>query len=390
MIHNYRVEVKLSIADINENEWNEIFADFNNPFYEYNWLKNLESSKSVSRETGWQPLYFMAYLHNELNAIAPLFLKNHSYGEFIFDQSFARLAQDLNLNYYPKLIGMSPYSPIEGYQFIYKTNSNKIEITEILIKNIEDFAQKNNILSCNFLYANRTWGQLIKNLGYGEWLNIRSEWQNFKEKDFEGFLSRFNSNQRKNIKKERKSILKQSLLIETFTGEQINKNILSKMYFFYEKHCLRWGVWGSKYLTYEFFKNSLINKNNIVIFSACKNLIKDPIAMSMCISNKERLWGRYWGASEDISNLHFELCYYQPIEWAIKNNIKYFDPGAGGNHKRRRGFQAKGTNSYHKWFNKDMKNIINNWIVKANLETLNQIKLENESIPYCKNYIDDF
>ena len=381
-MNKYKVEIILSIKDINELDWNNIFEGMNNPFYGYNWLKNLEDSKSVCRETGWQPLYFIAYLNNELHGIAPLFLKNHSYGEFIFDQSFARLAQDLNLNYYPKLLGMSPYSPIEGYQFLYNENSNKREITNILITYIEEFAQKNNILSCNFLYVNREWGHLLKELGYSEWINIRSEWENDKEKDFEDFLKRFNSNQRKNIKKERKSILKKEINIEILSGEEIDKNIISKMHYFYEQHCLRWGVWGSKYLTYDFFQNSLINKKNIVIFSAYNQSSQDPIAMSMCIKSKERLWGRYWGCKEEINNLHFELCYYQPIEWSIKNNIKYFDPGAGGNHKRRRGFYAKCTHSYHNWFNKDIKRIIKNWLDKSNMETLNQIDIENESIPF--------
>ena len=106
----HKVEVKLSIKEISKVIWNELANEINNPFYEWTWLKNLEISKSVSRETGWQPLYFIAYKNEEILGIAPLYLKNHSYGEFIFDQSFARLAQELNLNYYPKLIGMSPYS----------------------------------------------------------------------------------------------------------------------------------------------------------------------------------------------------------------------------------------------------------------------------------------
>ena len=124
----HKVEVKLSIKEISNEIWNELTNEINNPFYEWTWLKNLEISKSVSRETGWQPLYFVAYKNEEILGIAPLFLKNHSYGEFIFDQSFARLAQELNLNYYPKLIGMSPYSPVNGYQFLYKKNKDKEEI----------------------------------------------------------------------------------------------------------------------------------------------------------------------------------------------------------------------------------------------------------------------
>ena len=120
--NNYYLEIKLSISEIKKEIWDEFNKKNDNPFYEWYWIKNLEKSNTVTRETGWQPLYFLVYkkANKELCAIAPLFLKNHSYGEFIFDQSFARLAQDLNLNYYPKLIGMSPYSPIEGYQFLYE------------------------------------------------------------------------------------------------------------------------------------------------------------------------------------------------------------------------------------------------------------------------------
>ena len=157
----YKVEVKLSIKEISREIWNELINEVNNPFYEWNWLKKLEISKSVSRETGWQPLYFVAYKNEEILGIAPLFLKNHSYGEFIFDQSFARLAQELNLNYYPKLIGMSPYSPVNGYQFLYKKNQNKKEITNLLINHIESFAITNKILSCNFLYIDESWATIL-------------------------------------------------------------------------------------------------------------------------------------------------------------------------------------------------------------------------------------
>jgi len=267
----------------------------------------------------------------------------HSYGEFIFDQSFARLAQELNLNYYPKFIGMSPYSPVNGYQFLYKKNKDKKEITNLLINHIESFAITNKILSCNFLYIDESWGNHLKSLGYNECTNSSSEWRSNGEKTFDDFLSRFNSNQRKNIKKERKSISKQDIKVEIFNEDDINQKILKKMHNFYEQHCSRWGVWGSKYLTSTFFEKIVDNKKNLLLFSASKNDSKDIFAMAMCVKNKNNLWGRYWGSQEEISNLHFELCYYQPIEWAIKNSIYFFDPGAGGKHKRRRGFFAKST-----------------------------------------------
>jgi len=378
----HKVEVKLSIKEISKEIWNELANEINNPFYEWTWIKNLEMSKSVSRETGWQPLYFVAYKNEEILGIAPLFLKNHSYGEFIFDQSFARLAQELNLNYYPKLIGMSPYSPVNGYQFLYKKNEDKKEITNLLINHIESFAIANKILSCNFLYIDASWGNHLKSLGYHKWINSSSEWRSNGEKTFDDFLSRFNSNQRKNIKKERKSITKQDIKIEIFNKDDINQEILKKMHNFYEQHCSKWGVWGSKYLTSTFFEKIVENKKNILLFSASKNDSNDIFAMSMCVKNKNNLWGRYWGSQEDISNLHFELCYYQPIEWAIKNSIDFFDPGAGGKHKRRRGFFAKSTISLHKWFDKNMENIIYPWLNEVNKQTEREIEFENNSIPF--------
>ncbi len=382
----YYLEIKLSISEIKQEIWDEFNKKNKNPFYEWNWLKNLEESNTVSRETGWQPLYFLAYKVNEeeLCAIAPLFLKNHSYGEFIFDQSFAQLAQDMNLNYYPKLIGMSPYSPIEGYQFIYKENSNKLEITSFLINNIEKFANRNKILSCNFLYVDDNWSNYLKNLGYHDWLNIRSEWIAKGEKSFDDYLLRFNSNQRRNIKKERKSIANQNIHIETLTGININEKILKNMHYFYEQHCLKWGIWGSKYLTLDFFQKSIANQENLIIFSAYENFSIEPIAMSMCVKNNKNLWGRYWGCNTEIDNLHFELCYYKPIEWAISNKIQRFDPGAGGKHKRRRGFYARSTKSFHKWFDIGMENIISAWLPKTNKITLSEIELENNSIPFIK------
>ena len=231
-LEQYEVKIHTSIKQISKKEWGHLLIDIKNPFFSWNWLFNLENSASISRETGWYPLYFAVEFHNEIVAIAPLFLKNHSYGEFIFDQPFARLAAELKLEYYPKLIGMSPYSPVEGYQFLYRKNSNKLKLTELLIKAIDNFALKNNVLSCNFLYVDIEWSKYLNKLGYHKWINIRSEWKSNEEKTFDEFLKRFNSNQRKNIKKKRKSIEDLKINIEVLKGEAINNEILKKMHNF--------------------------------------------------------------------------------------------------------------------------------------------------------------
>ena len=159
---------------------------------------------------------------------------------------------------------------------------------------------------------------------------------------------------------------------------------LKKMHYFYELHCSRWGVWGSKYLTESFFIElaSTELKEHIVLFEAKEEEIDNTIGMSLCVRNENMLWGRYWGSDKNIDCLHFEACYYSPIEWAIKNKIQYFDPGAGGSHKKRRGFTAKPNTSLHRWYNPHMDALIREWLPKANKLMLNQINATNNEVPF--------
>tara|TARA_Y100001970_G_C14258015_1_gene877053 strand:+ start:488 stop:1618 length:1131 start_codon:yes stop_codon:yes gene_type:complete len=373
-----------SIKSFKTNAWNQLVIAYNNPFYEWHWLFALENSKSVSNEFGWQPLYISIWRDNDLIGAAPLFLKNHSFGEFIFDHNFANLASHLSLNYYPKLIGMSPYSPIKGYRFFIAPKEDHLLINKLIMNAIDDFAKNNNILSCNFLYTDPKWNKISKEIKCIKWKNKQSLWEWKGEKDFNDYLSRFNSNQRKNIKKERNYLNLKKISFSSKEGDQITKELMKSMHIFYELHCSKWGAWGSKYLTEDFFLSLASEeiKNNILIFSAHMHKSNSPIAMSMFVKGKNIIWGRYWGSVNEIKNLHFELCYYQPIEWSIKNKIQYFDPGAGGNQKRRRGFKAVETTSLHKWYIPKVSKIITEWIDHANIICSQEIKNENNSIPF--------
>ena len=373
-----------SIQEIPKIIWDNFQGENPNPFYKWDWLNTLEKSGSVTPKYGWQPLFLSAWNKKDLIACAPLYLKSHSYGEFIFDNAFVQLAQDMGLKYYPKLIGMSPLSPIEGYRFLFAEGVNKNEITQILISEIDNFAKKNGILSCNFLYVDPKWMTIAESQNCAKWINQQSILQFNEERDFSDFLKKFNSNQRKNIKKERGSIKKSGITIKTLSGYQINEVKLKKMHYYYQLHCSKWGIWGSKYLTESFFIElaSKELKDNIVLFEAKEEEIDNTIGMSLCIKNENMLWGRYWGSEKNIDYLHFEVCYYSPIEWAIQNKIKYFDPGAGGSHKRRRGFLAKPNASLHRWYNLPMDALIREWLPKANKLMSNQINATNNEVPF--------
>ncbi len=373
-----------SIREIPEHQWQFLVGDQAIPFYRWRWLAALEDSSSISPLNGWQPWHLAVWRGQVPVAVAPLYLKSHSFGEFVFDQAFARLAMDLGLNYYPKLIGMSPLSPVEGYRFYVADDEDEEEMTTLMIKVIDNFALKNGILSTNFLYVDDQWCKLAEKVGCAAWLNQQSLWSAEGQSDFSDYLSKFNANQRRNIKRERKAVKEAGLIVSAISGSDIDVNLLRRMHSFYEQHCAKWGEWGSKYLSETFF-DFLFDPQQLeqlVLFSAHRGIPKDPLAMSLCVTDGSMLWGRYWGTELDIPSLHFEVCYYSPISWALTNGIKRFDPGAGGSHKRRRGFLAKSHTSLHRWYNRRMDKVIRDWLPNANSMMIDQIETLNADMPF--------
>ncbi|MCB4408210.1 GNAT family N-acetyltransferase [Synechococcus sp. MU1642] len=372
-----------SINEIPEQQWNSLVGADAIPFYRWSWLEALESSGSTVPEQGWQPLHLALWRDDTLIAVAPLFLKGHSYGEFVFDQTFARLAADLGLRYYPKLLGMSPVSPVLGYRFHVRFGEDEALLTRELLRAIDRFCEQNGILSCNFLYVDPQWRPLAEAAGCAAWLNQQSLWSRGDDQSFEDYLKGFNANQRRNIKRERKAVAKGGITVTPLSGDQLDLALLQTMHRFYEQHCARWGPWGSKYLEESFFQAlARLHRDQLVLFSAHRGDPLDPVAMSMCVQDGRQLWGRYWGSHEEVDCLHFEVCYYAPIEWALANGIVSFDPGAGGSHKRRRGFVARPHASLHRWYQPQMDQLIRTWLPKANGLMLEEIEAINADLPF--------
>ncbi|MFM7464810.1 MAG: GNAT family N-acetyltransferase [Cyanobium sp.] len=357
------------------------------PFYTWGWLHLLESSGSIAPTQGWQPCHLGLWRNDSLVALAPLYLKGHSYGEFVFDQSFAQLAGQMGLRYYPKLLGMSPVSPVQGYRFLFGPGEDQRDLTSLLFANIEAFCQKQRLLSCNFLYVDPAFAKEAQGCGWSLWLNEQSEWTNPGFQSFEDYLATFNANQRRNIRRERKAVAEAGLMVTPLTGEGIPASLMEKMHGFYSQHCSRWGPWGSKYLSAEFFALAADQLcSHIVLFSAHRGDPLSPVAMSMCVQNGTHLWGRYWGSDVEIDHLHFEVCYYAPLEWAIQCGLRSFDPGAGGRHKKRRGFMAQPRTSVHRWFEPRFAAILQEWLPGANQELLKEIEAINADLPFTSAY----
>ncbi|MGC6482766.1 MAG: GNAT family N-acetyltransferase [Synechococcus sp.] len=373
-----------SLRELPEADWQALVGEQVIPFYRWDWLVALEESGSIVPDQGWQPLHLSLWRGDQLVAVAPLYLKGHSYGEFVFDQAFARLAADLGVRYYPKLVGMSPVSPVQGYRFHIAPKENAGEITALMLQVIDAFAARNGILSCNFLYVDPQWQPFAEAAGCATWVNQQSLWTADGQRTFADYLAGFNANQRRNIKRERRAVQQAGLTVTALTGEALDVRLLQRMHGFYEQHCARWGMWGSKYLEAAFFNQLACAplRDHVVLFSAHRGDPRDPVAMSLCVHDRHQLWGRYWGSEEEIDCLHFEVCYYAPIAWALQNGLQSFDPGAGGSHKRRRGFVARPHASLHRWYHSGMDELIRQWLPQANGLMADEIEAINADLPF--------
>jgi len=374
-----------AMDEIPEQQWQALTASAGLPFYDWRWLHGLEQSGSVAPRQGWQPCHLGLWRHQSLVAVAPLYLKGHSYGEFVFDQSFAQLAGQLGLRYYPKLLGMSPLSPVEGYRFHFAAGEDAEALTVVMLELIDGFCRENRILSCNFLYVDPSWQAMAERAGCATWLNQQSLWSNDGFTSFDDYLASFNANQRRNIRRERRSIVEAGLTVTALAGEELSEEMVLRMHRFYAQHCDRWGAWGSKYLTEAFFRYAAAElRQSIVLFSAHRGDPGDPVAMSLCVHSGEAMWGRYWGSNEEIENLHFEVCYYAPIAWAIAQGLRRFDPGAGGSHKRRRGFIAQPRASLHRWHDPRFEGLLRSWLPAANAQLLDELEAVNAELPFSR------
>ena len=372
------------VAQVPQAAWDALAMPLKTPFFEWEWLHNLESSGSATAQAGWMPCHLTVWRDRVLVAIAPLYLKGHSYGEFVFDHQWADLASRLGIDYYPKLLGMAPFTPAEGYRFLIAPDEDEAALTELMVNAIDHFCDRNHISGCHFLYVDPAWKTHMEAQGFTAWLHHSYIWQNQGYSSFDDYLSGFNANQRRNIKRERKAVENAGLSLQTITGEDSPRALFSLMYDYYSDTCDKFGWWGSKYLTRKFFEQLYPNYAHRVVFMAAysEHDARHPVGMSFCLTKGENLYGRYWGSSQEIDCLHFDACYYTPIEWAIAHNIQTFDPGAGGRHKKRRGFPATPNHSLHRFYNPRLTQILRSYIQQTNELEQQEIDAINQALPF--------
>jgi uncharacterized protein len=385
---SYSVQWIQKIAEIPQTEWDALAQPLKTPFLEWEWLHNLETSGSATARTGWQPCHLTVWRDRQLIGAAPLYVKGHSYGEFVFDHQWSDLAYRLGVNYYPKLLGMTPFTPAAGYRFLLDPDEDEGEITAMMVAAIDHFCDRNRLSGCHFLFVDPEWKPILERYGFSSWLHHSYIWTNQAFNTFDDYLKVFNTNQRRNIKRERKAVANAGLRIETFVGEEIPHFLFPTIYSFYSSTCDKF-YWGSKYLTRKFFEQLYPNyRDRVVLFAAYgEGDEHQPIGLSFCLRKGDQFYGRYWGCFQEYDCLHFEACYYRPIEWAIAQGVQMFDPGAGGQHKKRRGFPATPNHSLHRFYDQRMGKILRSYIGEINDLEQQEIDAINQGLPFSKREI---
>jgi predicted N-acyltransferase len=333
---NIKINFVNSIEEISASHWQNLNISVC-PFLRYGFFSALEKSKSVSIKQGWQPHHLVATNSNDMVAVMPMYLKSHSWGEYVFDWDWADAFKRHDINYYPKLVATIPFTPVSSNKLL----SSQLQISTLFEPLIEH-CQQENINSWHILYCNEIKTPLPEDVYQRN--TVQFNWFNRDYNTFDDFLSTFTSRKRRNTRKERQSILQQGIKIRRLMNDEITEQDLEFFYLTYQLTYLKRG--HQPHLNYDFFRQIVTEMAGNVLLLIAGHGQKD-IACALFFYDDTQLYGRYWGCIEYYNNLHFELCYYRGIEFCIEKNLKSFNPGTQGEHKIQRGFEPILTYSYH-------------------------------------------
>lgn len=339
---NYLTRIVTSLAEVGQQSWDELVAAQPevNPFLSYGFLHALHESGSAAAASGWEPHYLTVWQNNRLDAAVPLYLKHHSYGEYVFDWAWADAYRRHGLEYYPKLLSSIPFTPVTGSRLI----SRNAEAASILLQTLVDFQTSAGLSSTHVLYLPEHEAAL---LGRNDFLlrsNVQFHWLNNGYQSFDDFLDTLDRKKRKNIRAERRKVAEAGIRFRRVAGSEAT---VDDWRFFVRCYNRTYAThYSTPYLNLDFFLRigAAIPDNILLVIAEREGT---SIASSLLIHTDTVLYGRYWGAVTEVPCLHFETAYYQPLEFCIARQISRFEGGAQGEHKMARGFLPHKTWSAH-------------------------------------------
>jgi predicted N-acyltransferase len=339
---NYRTHIVSSLSEIGQAAWDGLLAlqDEANPFLSWTFLHALHESGSASPETGWQPQYIALYDGDTLAAALPLYVKGHSYGEYVFDWAWADAYQRHGLDYYPKLLAAVPFTPVAGPRLLAVDAAARAALIDVL----QATQRATEVSSTHILFPPEEHARQLAEAGFMLRSGVQFHWLNPGYANFDEFLATLEQKKRKNIRAERRKVAEAGVTLRRVRGVDATDadwKLFNRCYrHTYAAH------YSTPYLNLDFFRRigKAIPENILLVIAEREGR---PIASSLVIHSADTLYGRYWGELEHVPCLHFEAAYYQPLEFCIEQGIKTFEGGAQGEHKMARGFLPTRTFSAH-------------------------------------------
>lgn len=369
-----------SIAEIGREVWDRFANPPDrpyNPFVSYAFLSALEESGSVGRGTGWTPYHLYLESNGMPAGAAPLYIKDHSNGEYVFDHHWANAFEHAGGRYYPKLLCAVPFSPVPGPRLLAPSGLARIVLATTMISTA-GFCRYSSV-HVNFIseYESLT----LESAGALPRCGVQYHWFNRGYRTFDDFLETLSSRKRKAIRKERAAAVSNGVTVRALRGAEITERHWDAFWDFYQDTGSR--KWGRPYLTRAFFR--LIAQtmgDDLLLFVAERG--GEPIAGALNFIGGDALYGRYWGCTEDLPFLHFELCYHRAVEFAIDNRLVRVEAGAQGEHKIARGYEPVETRSAHWIADPAFRKAIERYLMAERAQTGEEMEILNAYTPYKK------
>jgi uncharacterized protein len=348
------------------------------PFLGHAFLSALERSGSASQRTGWLPLHLVVEQNGALIGCAPMYLKSHSYGEYVFDWGWANAYERAGGTYYPKLQVAVPFTPVPGPRLLVRPGLGA-ETRAALAQGLVSAAKELSVSSLHVTFCREPEWHSLGEAGLLKRQGVQYHWHNRGYATFEDFLATLKSSKRKTIRKERARVKSQGLVIDVLTGDALTPEVWDAFYPFYRSTVDK--RWGSAYLTKRFF--SLLGETmpeRVVLMMARHQ--GRYIAGALNFMGADTLYGRVWGCRREFEFLHFEACYYQAIEFAIRHGLARVEAGAQGPHKLQRGYEPVVTYSAHWIRDPGFRDAVERFLLQERREMAFEMQQLRELLPY--------
>ena len=371
--------------DIDPREWNAL-GGADCPFLRHEFLAALEHTGCVGAGTGWEPCPITLSDDRGLAAVAPAYIKSHSYGEFVFDFAWAQAYARYGRRYYPKLIVAVPFTPATGPRLLVRAGLDRGAVAKHLLEALQEHAAKRRLSSVHALFLDEPARAACEQAGWLLRRDSQFHWSNRGYPSFDAYLETFTADKRKKARRERRRVAEAGIRFETRFGSELDGRLLDTVYAFHRETFLRHG--NDPYLTREFFSEIARTLGEALMVKVALHRstrrAETPVAAAIFFWSPEALYGRYWGAAADFHSLHFETCYHQGIEFCIERGVQRFEPGTQGEHKVSRGFEPTLTWSAHYIADTGFREAIGDYLQREGGAIDDYAAEVREHVPYRK------